>query len=321
MFPSRLRPFEGLCLSDADLRDEQAHHLWKRRLHHQHLHGSGVVAGLIPEVVHLAGGDCLELAAGYAIDGAGQDIVVPDGARSGLLPEEPGRYIAFLLYRERPDPSSRRPAYGAMAAEEARTVEGWELVFQERPIEEGVEIGRIRVGEGRRLEGEIDRRFVLTPTPPEVEEAPRLRARMRQWVELCLDIVTRAYVAEQRPVAHVFAVLYLQSLAAAELQLMTARIDPKQCCLLFEAVLLRQGAFLSTVRRQDAAEGVFPHLRATWSAGRTIRRGRPNHERVDQRLPWFHKALDGAIRAAQLDLEGLAPLAWEEVEDDPADAS
>ena len=57
----RLRSFEGMCLSDIDLRDEQGYHLWKRRLHNRHLHGLGVVFGLKPEAVQTADGDCIEV--------------------------------------------------------------------------------------------------------------------------------------------------------------------------------------------------------------------------------------------------------------------
>ena len=62
VYNKRMRPFEGMCLSDIDLSDEQNYLLWKRRLSNVHLHGTGVVFGLRPEVVQTADGDIVQVA-------------------------------------------------------------------------------------------------------------------------------------------------------------------------------------------------------------------------------------------------------------------
>ena len=122
----------------------------KRRMHNLDLHGWGIVTGLKPLVVQTADGDCLEFSAGHAIDPEGNDIVVPEGSRSEVVPDTTdGTFNVFLVYKETADAASKRQAYNSPDRKEARTVETFQIVFHDKEIRNGVEIGRIRVSDGK----------------------------------------------------------------------------------------------------------------------------------------------------------------------------
>lgn len=80
---ARLRFFFGQRLAAVDLSDEQGYLVGKHRLHQQRLHGVGVVCGLTAERVRWpqnappdAPSTVLRVAAGFAIDACGRDLLV-----------------------------------------------------------------------------------------------------------------------------------------------------------------------------------------------------------------------------------------------------
>lgn len=312
----RLRAFEGMPLSDTDLRDEQAYHLWKSRLHNIYLQGAGVVAGLKPEVVQTADGDIIEISGGYAIDDAGHDVVVPEGARSDVVPEEPGRYRIFLVYREEDDPDSKRQAYNSTERQETRTVESFTIAFHTQEIQGGVEVGRVKVSDGRKVDGKVDLRYVQVARKPEPEELGSIRHRVREYVDASIELFMKAFLVEQKPVADVRAHLYLQSLVAAESRLLAENLSEEEICDIFSLLMERGQYFVRAARKENAKEGLFQHFRTTWQAVKKIQDNRPKSDKVDLRLAWMSKALTGAIKAAGKDRENIRGIFYEEVDDE-----
>src|SRR5688500_10760918 len=76
--PTRNHYFTGKLLVERDFTDEQRYVMEKLRLHHQRLHGSGVVCGL--QIVEHETPSCRDryvvLRPGSAIDCCGKDILV-----------------------------------------------------------------------------------------------------------------------------------------------------------------------------------------------------------------------------------------------------
>jgi hypothetical protein len=312
----RMRAFEGMCLSDIDLRDEQAYHLWKRRLHNRHLHGSGVVFGLKPEAVQTADGDCIEITEGYAIDPEGMDIVVPEGARSEPVPEQPGRYMMFLVYKEEDVAESKRQAYNSTERQETRVRESFQITFNDKEIRNGVEIGRLRVGDGRKVEGPVDMRYVSVATPPEPEDLGNLRRQLREYVDASIELFMKAYVVEQKPVADVRAQLFIQSLVTAEGRLLSEHVSEEAMCDLFSNLMEREQHFLRHLRKEGIKAGLFPHWKTSWQAVKKIQENRPQSDKLDLRLNWMSKALQGVIKAAGKDRENIRGIYYEELDDE-----
>ena len=312
----RMRPFEGMCLSDIDLRDEQDYNLWKRRLHNIYLHGTGVVHGLKPEVVQTAEGDCIEISEGYAIDLDGQDIVVPDGARSEVVPDKPGKYLIFLVYNELDDAASKRQAYNSTERQETRTVEGFKFTFNEKEVQLGVEIGRIRVSDGHKVEGAVDLRYVSHAAPPEPEDLTNLRNRLREFVDASIELMMKSFLVEQKPVADVRAHLYLQTLVTSESRLVSENVSEGALCDIFSVLMERGHSFLRGVRKEDSKKGLAPHFKTSWQAVTKIQKNRPKSDKLDLRLDWMNKALQGASKAAAKDRENIRGIFYEEVDDE-----
>lgn len=310
---SRLRPFEGMCLTDVDLRDEQDHLRGLGRDAHRAMVGHGMLRGGRGDVVATADGDRVELEAGAAIDPQGNLLCWPAGTRSEPVPERPGRYHLSVHHREAPDPRSLRSAFAGADLQASRTLEGFALRFHGGELEDGVELGRVDVIDGRRIDGAFDARFVRWAVAAEPQPESELRRVAREWVHLWLDVLVRAFVAEQRPIAEPRAALLMQSLVAAELDLLRPSRNADHVAEIVGRLFVRQYEYLRHARRSE--EGPAQHLRASWSAAKTIHAGRPPQERTEARRSWLDKALDGATRAARIDHEALLTLAFEEVDD------
>ena len=312
----RIRPFEGMCLSDVDLRDEQSYFLWKRRLTNQYLCGIGVVMGLKPEVVQTAQGDCLEITEGYAIDAEGNDIVVPEGARSEPVPDTPGKYMVFLTYKEVDDPDSKRQAYNSTERQETRTIEAYEISFNEKEIRNGVEIGRIRVADGQKVTGGVDLRYVQLARRPEPEDLGNLRRQVREYVDASVELFMKAFLVEQKPVADVRAHLLLQTLVSIEAELLSQGLSEEALCDMFTNLMEREQRFLVGIKKEGMKKGLFPHFKTSWQAVKKIQENKPKSDKLDLRLNWMSKALQGMIKAAGKDRENIRGIFYEELDDE-----
>lgn len=94
----RLRFFNGRLLSAADLQREQDYFRGKSRLQHRYLHGWGIVAGLH---VSLDAGDMVLVTPGFALDCAGNELLLPEPQRVSLCDMSARCYLT-LRYEEIP---------------------------------------------------------------------------------------------------------------------------------------------------------------------------------------------------------------------------
>lgn len=80
LFFERLNFFKGLFVEAEDWQKEQLYHIEKRRFHNKYLHTPGVAFGCMGDlkVTVNAEGTALVIAPGYAIDGEGHDLYLPE---------------------------------------------------------------------------------------------------------------------------------------------------------------------------------------------------------------------------------------------------
>lgn len=80
LFFERLNFFKGLFVQAEDWQKEQLYHIEKHRFHNKYLHTPGVAFGCLGDlkVTVNAEGTALEVAPGYAIDGEGHDLYLPE---------------------------------------------------------------------------------------------------------------------------------------------------------------------------------------------------------------------------------------------------
>jgi hypothetical protein len=170
----RINFFRGFLTTEEDWNDAEAYHIRKHRLHNRTFHAPGVVA-------HAGGGLkvtsrkrddlAVEVARGYAVDGQGHDIWVPEpvfrvfNAKDFKLPqtifltaqfvEEPAD---FVTYKENPEFRGHRKI------EEKFTIQ---FTNVEPDIEREVELARVAVTEDvRRIS---DARDPMNPGPNEID--------------------------------------------------------------------------------------------------------------------------------------------------------
>ena len=102
----RINFFRGFLTTEHDWNEAERYHLEKRRLHNRALHAPGIVPGQGGElkVQARARGDfSMEVQPGYALDGAGNDLVLWDAQLKTIAPEEyklPQTLYVVLRYSE-----------------------------------------------------------------------------------------------------------------------------------------------------------------------------------------------------------------------------
>lgn len=87
-------------------------------------------------------------------------------------------------------------------------------------------------------------------------------------------------------------------------------------CDLFSQLMERSQRYLRGVKKESDREGVFQHFRTSWAAVLKIQQNRPKSDKLDLRLDWMNKALEGAIKAAGKDRENIRGIYYEEVEEE-----
>lgn len=194
----RINFFKGFLATEEDFNDAENYHLEKRHLHNQAFHAPGVVShygdGL--RVTSRGRGDLsLEIGAGYAIDGLGRDIYIPEkqiktiSAGDFKLPQTiyvVVKYIEemtdFIRYKEVPDYQGHR-----------RIQEGFKIEFTnvEPDVNHEIELGRIYLEKGAKRiidakdpdapgPNEIDLRFVRFAGTVGMFLSSMLRVRLRE---------------------------------------------------------------------------------------------------------------------------------------------
>jgi hypothetical protein len=103
----RLNFFKGLFVLAEDWQKDQYYHLEKRRYHNKYLHTPGVVFGCLGDlkVTINREGTALTIAPGYAIDGEGNDLFLPEPKEIEIPPllsfNPPARVYITLRCHER----------------------------------------------------------------------------------------------------------------------------------------------------------------------------------------------------------------------------
>ncbi len=149
---SRLRPFEGLCLTADDLISEQTYHRRSlaRALHF--LHGHGVVQGLQVELVQSRKRYTGTIKGGFGLtrEGVGLRLAV-DQVVPMEVPRQDGEYVLWLRHLEKADPASKVPVFDLPEEREARLVESVapSLLPADQDVADGVALARIAVRLGR----------------------------------------------------------------------------------------------------------------------------------------------------------------------------
>jgi len=155
---TRLNPFEGLCLTAADLLEEQRYHRRALARHSLYLHGHGIVQGLQVELQQRKQAYVGVIQAGFGITRLGQGVLLAEASAVPLeVPKQDGEYMLWLFHVERPDDGSLRPVFDTSEERPARTLEG--SAPRLHPIEEdqadAVALCRINVRLGRLVQVQL----------------------------------------------------------------------------------------------------------------------------------------------------------------------
>lgn len=121
---TRLQPFEGLCLTARDLRDEQTYHRLNVARHNLYLHGHGLVQGLQVELQQRKERYVAIVQAGFGITRMGQGVILPEAVAVPLeVPRQDGEYVLWLFHVESPDDAEMRPVFDTNEQKSARVRE------------------------------------------------------------------------------------------------------------------------------------------------------------------------------------------------------
>jgi len=213
---SRLRPFDGLCLTTSDLADEQLYH---RRTLHRHtlfLHGFGVVQGLQVDLEQKKKKYTAIVKAGYGVTREGQGIqLLTDQALPLPVPKTDGEYLLWLFHHEQPDDTSNRPRFDTTDEEASRileTVSSKLLPADEEP-EDAVALCRINVRLGRMVQ-------VQLPVPRAGRQARAaesyLKPRVLEFIQVSNKIVTNLFRTDTLKEQSIGLMAFVSALAGAE---------------------------------------------------------------------------------------------------------
>ena len=189
----RLFPFEGLCLTAQDLKDEQDYHRQNLSRHHLYLHGHGIVQGLQVELNQKRKKYSAVIQAGFGITRMGQGVRLADPVVVPLeVPKTDGEYILWLFHVESSDETEMRPIFDTSDTRPARIRES--CAPRMHPSEEdqpdAVALCRINVRLGRMVQ-------VLLPVPragrQERAAESYLKPRVVEFIQVNKKIVTYLY--------------------------------------------------------------------------------------------------------------------------------
>ena len=190
---NRLQPFEGLCLTASDLRDEQLYHRRSLMRHALFLHGYGIVQGLQVELEQKKKQYIAIIKAGYAITKEGQGVqLMQDVAVPLEVPKSDGEYMLWLFHVEQADSDSTRPVYDTNEMRESRVSEG--AAPRLHPADEdhpdAAALCRINVRLGRMVQ-------VQLPVPRAGRRSRAaesyLKPRVNDYIRLCKKVLTSLF--------------------------------------------------------------------------------------------------------------------------------
>lgn len=184
----RINFFKGLFMKTEDWQREQEYHMEKQRFHNKYLHTPGVVFNCLEglRVSVSEKGNTLTVAPGYAIDGEGRDLYVPE-AKEILIPDlqsfnPPTTIYISLSYNENLE-DRREDTTNPMYSGHACVAEDTKIeISREKPDNyHSIQLAHVRLSEN-------PSRIRNPGIPPEapgkavVPAAPKERARSRKAV-------------------------------------------------------------------------------------------------------------------------------------------
>lgn len=271
----RLNFFRGFLTTEDDWNDGEAYHIAKRMLHNMALHSPGVVPQFLGglRVGQRGRGDLnVEVAAGYAIDGQGRDLYLPEPVIKSINPADfklPQTVYVVISYKEEPtDFVSYKE--NLQFKGHKRIAEGVrvEVTAREPDISQEVELARIMLDKGvKQIKDPLD---PLNPRPNEIDlrfvpiagvAGSFLRPSVR--AELLELLVSKQMVyAHMGHVLKVTTALdVLHAVITLEMLLVSGYVDFRNIFHLFGTLLSLQRAMVDEVERG------FPELSATKEFG------------------------------------------------------
>ncbi len=334
----RINFFKGFLTTEQDWNDAEAYHIEKRKLHNRLFHAPGVVMGMGDDlrVVARARGDLsVEVQAGYAVDGQGNDLVLWDAEIKSVNADEyrlpQTVYVVlrfteeltdFIAYKENLDfKGHRRVKEGARV----------EISQTEPDIMREVEIARIYLDrdvkslrDARDPENpqanEIDLRYVPKAGVAGARLSPALRMRLesviwqmrkafreytRRGVVTGYEVVQATSTAlmlatsNQLDLQNVFQVFYLLVEGEAEVCLDVDAHHPK---------LAQHSEFADLKRHVEILRGLLAE-------------GKETHEALTNLLAYQTKASEAALRAVSGEAPAIEVPKEEPKEQKPAEIS
>ena len=213
---SRLRPFEGLCLTAQDLADEQSYHRRNLQRHVLYMHGHGIVQGLQVEIEQRKDKYVAVIQSGYGITRIGQGVMLADAVAVPLeVPRQDGEYMLWIFHVEGPDPAEMRPLFDTSEQKEARIRET--CAPRLHPIDEdqpdAIALTRINVRLGRMVQ-------VLMPVPRAGRQARAaesyLKPRVVEFIRLNKNVVNNLFRTAQLQELDLGALGFYGSLVSSE---------------------------------------------------------------------------------------------------------
>ncbi len=150
----RINFFKGLFMKESDWKKEQQYHMAKQRFHNRFLHTPGVVFHCLQDLKAAVSesGTVLTIAPGYAIDGEGRDLYMPE-PREIVIPDlqsfnPPTTIYITIRYNESlagKRENTANPMYAGFAYVSEDTV--IEITTEKPDNHHAIELGRVRLSE------------------------------------------------------------------------------------------------------------------------------------------------------------------------------
>jgi hypothetical protein len=261
----RLNFFRGFLATEDDFNDGEAYHVQKRMLHNRVLHAPGVVPNAMGglRVGPRGRGDLnLEIAAGYAIDGSGHDLYLPEPVIKAVNPADfrlPQTVYVTIAYTEEPTDfvsykenlqfkGHRRIAEGVRI----------EVTAREPDIATEVELARVLLDKGARQikealdptsprPNEIDLRFVPVGGVAGSFLKPMIRAELLDLLEAQQAVF--AHLAHVMKVGTALDVLH--AVITLEMMLASGFVDFRNIFQLFGTLVALQRTMIGDVERES----------------------------------------------------------------------
>jgi hypothetical protein len=261
----RLNFFRGFLTTEDDWNEGERYHVQKRALHNLALHAPGVVPQLLGglRVSQRGRGDMnVEIAAGYAIDGSGRDLYLPEPAIKTINPADyklPGTVYLVLSFTEEP---TDFVAYkeNIQFKGHKRITEGVKLDVrpQEPDIAQEVELCRIHLDKGVKAikdaidpnsprPNEIDLRFV----PYAGVAGSALKPQLRQDIYELIATQETLFAHFAHELKIPAAADALHSLISLEMLMKAGQVDYRNVLPLLQTVIGLQRGMIDEVERTD----------------------------------------------------------------------